>query len=266
MLISIIISTYNWPQALNKVLEALQEQTDRNFEIVIADDGSGIETKKLIQNWIAKSKVKVIHAWQPDEGFRVSESRNNAVRACHGDYLVFIDGDCIPRKHFVEHQRALAEKGYVVAGNRCLLSASLTATLLTSNKSFHFPFWKLCLLRIKGDLNRLDALITLPPNSFFRYRHLTKWQKLRGCNIGVWRQDFERVNGFDSSFVGWGFEDSDLAARLINAGVKIKNGAFSTALLHLYHRESDEIREGHNWERLQYVLSSNCTQPVKGLK
>lgn len=266
MLISIIVTTYNWPRALNKVLEALREQTDSNFEIVIADDGSGIETKQLIQNWSANSKVKILHAWQPDEGFRASESRNNAVRMSHGDYLVFIDGDCLPRPHFVEHHRNLAEPGYVIAGNRCLLSSSLTEKVLKTNNYIHFSCWELCRFRLKGDINRLDALLNLPPKCFFRYFYPTKWQKLRSCNMGLWRSDFEKVNGFDSSFRGWGFEDSDLAARLINAGIKVKSGAFSTAVYHLYHHESKEDHKGHNWERLQYVLSSDCTQPVKGLK
>ncbi len=265
MLISVIISTYNKPQFLNKVIEGLQFQSDQNFEIVIADDGSDSSTRDLIKLWQERSIVPVTHAWQEDLGFRVSESRNNAVRRSKGDYFVFIDGDCIPRHHFIAHHHQLAEKNYVVAGNRCLLSARLTKSIVENNLPINFSLFNLLRLRLSGDLNRLDALLTLPPTAKFRYRHPKKWQRLRGCNIGISRGDFEKVNGFDSSFVGWGFEDSDLAARLINAGVKIKSGTFSTALLHLYHQESDERREGHNWERFQHVLRSGETYPLKGL-
>ena len=107
MLISVIISTYNKPQFLNKVIEGLQFQSDSNFEIVVADDGSGSSTRELIKKWQEQSVVPITHAWQDDLGFRVSESRNNAVRHSKGDYFIFIDGDCIPRYHFVAHHRQI---------------------------------------------------------------------------------------------------------------------------------------------------------------
>ena len=265
MLISVIISTYNKPQFLNKVIEGLQFQSDSNFEIVVADDGSGSSTRELIKKWQEQSVVPITHAWQDDLGFRVSESRNNAVRHSKGDYFIFIDGDCIPRYHFVAHHRQLSEKNYVVAGNRCLLSDRLTRDIVDRNLPVNFSRFDLIRLRLSGDLNRLDALLSVSPTAKFRYSPPKKWQRLRGCNIGIWKDDFVKVNGFDSSFIGWGFEDSDLAARLINAGVKIKSGTFSTALLHLYHKESDEKREGHNWERFQYVLKSGDIYPIQGL-
>lgn len=119
--------------------------------------------------------------------------------------------------------------------------------------------------RLHGGINRLDAFLTLPANCGFRYRNGTRWQRLRSCNMGLSRQDYEKVNGFDSSFVGWGFEDSDFAVRLINSGIKIKLGSFATAVFHLYHKETPEVRNGPNWKRLQYVLKSGDIYPIQGL-
>ena len=263
---SVIVTTYNRPKTLDKVLAALQLQSYQNFEIVIADDGSGIETKRVIEAWMKKTKIPIKHAWQEDKGFRASQSRNNAVRLSQGDYLVFLDGDCLPRKNFLFQHKCLSSPGYVVAGNRCLMSSWLTEQVILGKVDpLNWSIVDFIRYRLHGGINRLDAFLTLPANCGFRYRNGTRWQRLRSCNMGLSRQDYEKVNGFDSSFVGWGFEDSDFAVRLINSGIKIKLGSFATAVFHLYHKETPEVRNGPNWKRLQYVLKSGDIYPIQGL-
>lgn len=265
-MLSVIVTTYNRPEALERVLAALQLQKYQDFEIVVADDGSGSETRSVINAWMKKSKFPIHHAWQEDKGFRASQSRNNAVKLSRGDNLIFLDGDCLPRSDFLYQYSLLLEPGYVVAGNRCLLSPWLTEQIVSGEVNpLEWSVWDFIKYRLLKGINRLDAFLTLPPNCKFRYRKGIRWQRLRSCNMGLSRQDYDKVNGFDSSFVGWGFEDSDFAVRLINAGIKIKSGVFATAVFHLYHKETKEKRMGPNWERLQYVLKSGEIYPVKGL-
>lgn len=265
-LISVIVTTYNRPQALDKVIASLMKQTDSNFEVVIADDGSKGDTRRLIESWKLMSVIPVHHAWQEDLGFRAGASRNNAVRKAKGDYLIFLDGDCIVRPNFIAQHRLLREEGFVVAGNRCLLNPTLSKRVEEGKENLsHWNIFNYFLARLKGEINRLDALLTLPPSLGFRYKWPKRWERVRSCNMAVSMNDFKAVNGFDESFVGWGFEDSDLAVRLLNLGLKVKRGMFATAVLHLYHRESEEVRSGPNWERFQLVLKQHLTQPIKGL-
>jgi glycosyltransferase involved in cell wall biosynthesis len=129
-LISIIVTTYNREDALAAVLSALSRQADRNFEVVVADDGSGPATAALIESWKPRLGVPLTHVWQVDWGFRAAEIRNRAVLGAGGDYCVFLDGDCIARPDFVAAHRRLAEPGWFVTGNRVLLSPALTAAVL----------------------------------------------------------------------------------------------------------------------------------------
>ncbi len=267
MLITVVVTTYNRPKALDRVLGGLAQQSDHHFEVVIADDGSSEETAAIIDYWEKKECFPLYHAWQEHQGFRAGRSRNNAVLQSKGDYLIFLDGDCLPRTNFVGNHRALAEPGFVVAGNRCLLSRTFSRSVeegLAKPESWNLL--QFVMPRLRCDINRLEALVTLPPKAAFRYRNPQRWQRVRSCNMGLFKSDFLLVNGFDASFKGWGFEDSDLAARLINAGIKIKNGTFATAVLHLYHTESRKECKGYNWDRFQEVLAKGHTLPIEGIE
>ena len=128
-MISILLATYNWPQALKLCLESLATQTDRDFEIIIADDGSTHSTTQLIDSY--KDILPITHLWQEDEGFRKTKILNQAIATAQGDYLIFLDGDCIVQPDFVERHRQLAQKGYLVTGSRVLLNEKLTQDLLS---------------------------------------------------------------------------------------------------------------------------------------
>jgi len=168
----------------------------------------------------------------------------------------FIDGDCIPRPDFIARHRALAEPGWMVAGNRILLSEDFTRRTLAERWPLHAwrrDQWELA--RREGAINRTLPLAHLHLGPLRKLQAL-RWQRVRTCNLGLWRRDFAAVNGFDEAYEGWGFEDSDLAVRLLNAGIRRKEGAFATGLLHLWHPENDRRFEARNLERLRARMAS----------
>jgi len=264
-LISVIVSTYNREDALNAVLRALLRQSDRNFEIVVADDGSGPATGRVVNEWALRTTVPIKHVWHEDRGFRLSDIRNRGIRESTGAYILFLDGDCIARPHFVAAHRRLAEPGWFVTGTRILLSRELTDRIL--HRELEPESWGLArwlLPRARGELNRLVPLLNLQLGGM---RKLTarRWRGARGSNMAFWRADLKKVDGFDASFSGWGREDSDLFIRLIRAGVRRKDGRFATGVLHLWHPEADRSRLVENDRQLDEVLHSNRITARRGL-
>lgn len=265
MLISVIVTTYNRPKALDRVLDALNEQEDRSYEVIVGDDGSRDDTRELIDAWKAKYSVRLEHAWQEDKGFRLARSRNLAATLAKGEYIVFLDGDCVPRRNWVGRHRALAERGWVVAGNRALVSEAFTKRV--EEEKLRLQDLRLGeVFGLAGDksVNRALPLVSLPCP--FRKAGGHRWERLRGCNFGVFRDDLYAVNGFDGLYKGWGLEDSDFAIRIINNGGGIKAGKFSTGVFHLYHPENDRSCRDANYERMMTRLRSGATQAEDGLR
>lgn len=265
MTISVVVTTYNRPDALRAVLDGLAAQSDRDFEVLVADDGSRDDTRALVEAARAVAPVPLQHVWQEDRGFRAGAARNRATSRAQGDYVVFLDGDCIPRPNFIARHRALAEAGWMIAGNRILLSESFTRTALAARLPLHQwsgSEWRAA--HARGEINRTLPLLDLPLGPL-RKLAAHRWQRVRTCNLGVWRADLERVNGFDEIFEGWGYEDSDLAVRLLNSRVRRKEGAYATGVLHLWHHENDRRTEGANWERLQQRIREGATRAERGL-
>ena len=234
-LISVIVTTYNREDALEAVLRSLGRQTDQDFEVVVADDGSAATTGQLVESWKAKLGRRLDHVWHEDRGFRAAEIRNRAILAARGVYCIFLDGDCIVRPDFVATHRRLAEPGCFVTGNRILLSPELTAEILNEGlmpESWSIGRW--LAHRLRGKVNRLSALLHLPLGPLRRLRQ-NAWRGARSCNLAIWRADLDRVDGFDADYSGWGKEDSDIIVRLLHAGVHRKDGVFATGVLHLWH-------------------------------
>ena len=264
-LISLIVTTYNRPDALDAVLRSLACQTDRNFEIVVADDGSGPRTREVINNWNPKIELPFKHVWQEDRGFRLAEVRNRAIAAGAGSYVIFLDGDCVARPDFIAAHRRLAEPGFFVGGNRVLLSQALTEEILASNlgpESWDLGTW--AMKRVWGDINRLLPLMHLPLGPL-RKRLSDKWQGVRGGNFAFFRADLDRVDGFEMSFVGWGLEDSDIVIRMIRAGVKRNDGRFATGVLHLWHKQADRSQLAAHRAKLDELLKNDRVRALRGL-
>ena len=159
-MISILLATYNWPQALKLCLESLSTQTDLDFEIIIADDGSSTQTKNLIEAIQPKFPVKITHLWQEDEGFRKTSILNQAIEVAGGEYLIFLDGDCIVQPDFIAEHRKLAQADHLVTGSRVLLNESLTLELLTwAQWDFKKFANNLLSYRLSGGINKYLSLI-----------------------------------------------------------------------------------------------------------
>jgi glycosyltransferase involved in cell wall biosynthesis len=263
--ISLIVATYNRETALAAVLRAFGRQTDRNFEIIVADDGSEPATKRVIDLRASALHVPVKHVWHEDRGFRLAEIRNRAILQSAGDYCVFLDGDCIPRPDFIAAHRRLAERGWFVAGNRALMSRALSARV--ESEKLAPELWGNAAwfgARLRGEVNRLAPLLTLPLGPARKLQG-KRWQSARGGNLAIWRDDLLRVDGFDAAFRGWGREDSDIIVRLIRAGIRRKDGRFATGVLHLWHPENDRTQLPDNEKRLQDVLRGAGIRAERGL-
>ena len=264
-LISVIVTTYDREDALDAVLRGLSRQTDRDFEVIVADDGSGPSTAGLVERWKANLGFPLAHVHHEHRGFRAAEVRNRAVLASRGAYCVFLDGDCIPRPSFVTAHRRLAEFGWFVTGNRVLMSEVLTDFAL--EKSQEPELWTIVTwlgMRSYRGINRLMPLLLLPLGPLRKLRP-RQWEHARSCNLGVWRADLDRVDGFDATFNGWGREDSDLLVRLLHAGVRRKDGNFATSVLHLWHPPADRSALEDNQDRLVDTLRSRRVAAIRGL-
>jgi glycosyltransferase involved in cell wall biosynthesis len=263
--ISVVITTYNRPDALEVVVRACFRQDDKNFEIIIADDGSTANTRTCVERLAAAAPVALSHVWQPDEGFRAAMARNRGILAARGEYIVFLDGDCIPQRDFIARHRALARRGCLVSGSRILLSEDLTRRVLEDGVDVAAsPLPARLRWRLRGDMNKVLQLAVRWPDLGRTSRGFS-WRRIKSCNLGVWRSDLERVNGFDESFTGWGYEDSDLVLRLFHAGVARRDGAFATEVFHLWHREAQRDQESSNRKVVLARAETKMTQAVKGL-
>jgi glycosyltransferase involved in cell wall biosynthesis len=266
MKLSFVVLTYNRADALLAVLRSLSEQCDLEHEVIIADDGSMCDQVEMLFKRCPTFKCPVLHIWHPDIGFTAARARNLAAHQANGDYLVFLDGDCIPNKVFVKQHMRLAEPGYFVNGSRVLLSERLTKQAVS--EKINLPhcsasFWLRA--RFRGDSNKLSHLL-LWPWRLFRIKQGFRWRGIRSCNLGVWRHDFIGVNGFDETFQGWGHEDADFALRLNHLGIQRKNGFMATEVFHLWHPESQRGQEAVNKKRVLQRMKTDLILAEKGLR
>lgn len=249
--VSVIVSTYNWPEALRAVLVGLNQQTCRDFEIIIADDGSNEKTKKFIETLRKSIKVPMQHVYQEDKGFRVAAIRNKAILRAKADYIIFLDGDCVPLPRFIEHHLTLRESGYFVAGNRVLLNEQFTLKVLSEDIRIEtWPLWRFFKARLLGQCNRIIPFIRLPLGPLRTLRK-KRWKSAMGCHLGIWRKDLFQVNGWDEKYEGWGYEDSDLVIRLIKAGIHRKEARFYVPVIHLWHPIRERNHAERNWALLE---------------
>ncbi len=260
--VSLIILTYNWPQALDLVLQSVKKQRVLPDEVIVADDGSEAPTRLLMQRYQAEFPVPLIHAWQADKGFRAARSRNNGVDHSYGDYLLIIDGDTVLHRDFVADHLRFATARHFTVGSRVLLTPAATEAFLAAGQC------AFSLLRTPAD-NKINAL-HLPLLAAWYGKSLrepiTKWIfKVRSCNMGVWRSDYEAVNGFNHDFCGWGREDSEFALRLFNKGLSMRRLKFAAIQYHLYHPENVRDRLGVNDDILAATLAAGAYRCQHGL-
>ena len=243
-LISVVVTTYNWPAALDRVLDSLSRQTHLDFEVIVADDGSGPDTAELMSRWMQRAPFPLQHAWQEDEGFRAARVRNLGASKASGDYLVFIDGDCLTLPGFIASHAAQAERGWFATGRRAQVRESATAEILRQGLApYALPRWRLIAESPRWLQTRYAQLLRLPVDGVRRTKHVADVRKAESCNLALWRDDFLKVGGFDETFEGFGCEDVDLCLRLLRAGLKRKSLEHLEPVLHLFHGRKEVIPE-----------------------
>lgn len=251
MTCSVLVTTYNRPAALQQCLESLFRQTRLPNEIIVCDDGSGQETHQLMAQLQSQSPVPLSHVWQPDNGFRLAQIRNKGIAQATGDYIIQVDGDVILHRHFVRDQLHVAKPGVFYSGNQFHLDQQQTNRLL-SDPSATFPT-VLKRTKLTWHRMRVACLQKLVAQVYHWKEH---HDFVSGCNMAFWRQDLLAVNGYDESFTGWGWEDTDLTFRLMNLGRRLRFIRFGAIQYHLYHSPSSR---GHlKSNRLRALASRNA--------
>ena len=251
--ITLILNTYENPTALAKVLDALTVQTHQGAEIIVADDGSGPVTRKVIDSF--GDKLRINHCRHDHEGFRRSVILNKAIAKATGDYIVFLDGDSVPAREFIADHRELAERGCWVQGRRAFVDESCVTEFEPSCSHV----WSLAL---RGKLSGPLKAVRLP---FPVVKRSREQRGILGCNLGIWRDDLIAVNGYDETFTGWGREDGDLGNRLYHLGRDRKFVYGRAIIYHLNHPVVPRDRLETNQSLLEETIREKRIRARQGL-
>lgn len=223
----LIVTTYNWPEALDLTLASVAGQSVLPDEVIVADDGSGPATRTIIERWRQRLSMPLHHVWQPDEGFRLARSRNRAIAAATTDYIVLVDGDMLLQRHFIRDHLACARPECFIQGARPQLSPAITKRLL-NGEQVALGWWT------PGLQRRLYAWHSLAASRLTSKVRSTLGG-IQGCNQSFWRQHALQVNGYDERFNAWGPEDREFAARLLHIGVRRNYVRHRAIAFHLHH-------------------------------
>jgi glycosyltransferase involved in cell wall biosynthesis len=254
---ALLISTYNWPEAIELVLNSALVQSVFFTEIIIADDGSNEDTKQLIEQFQQKTDMPIHHIWQEDLGFRKSKILNKAIAQTTADYIIQVDGDCIMHENFVEDHVKAAQKGVYLYGSRVNILPNFVADIF-AKKQINFNFFS---KQIKNKTRSLH----IPFLSKFYKIHDGISKKFRGCNVSYWRDDFIAINGYNEDFEGWGREDSDLVIRMGNNGVKAKRIRYAGIVFHIHHKINSKQNFELNDKIQNETILKKTIRVVKGI-
>ncbi|MBD3672547.1 MAG: glycosyltransferase [Planctomycetaceae bacterium] len=256
--IAVIVSSYQRPEHLQRCLWSLGEQQGvaGRMEVVVADDGSTDETLEVVDRCAKSAPFPLSFTTHDHEGFQLARSRNEGVLASSAPYLLFVDCDCLlPPDHVAWHLRS-AKLGTVIVGD-CLrldreTSEQIDKDFILAQRYKGLASWK----------ERSRILLKACKDWGYSFLSLSNHPRLTGNNIGIARSDFERVNGFDERFVGWGLEDSDLQRRLALAGLRFRTILHRTVTYHLWHEPVDSFsRNNLNTQNLEY-FQQELSSPV----
>jgi len=257
---SLIISTYNWPAALNLCLQSVLHQSVLPDEVIIADDGSTEDTRTLIEGYQKHFPVPLLHQWHEDNGFRKTIILNKSLAQATGSYIIQVDGDVVLHKAFIADHLAFAKPGTFVAGTRMNTSPKLMQTIIKQGK--------LNLSAFTPGLKNFFNGIRLPILSPFLQNYKSSVKNIfyaKGCNMAFWKSSLIAINGYDEAFTGWGLEDSDLAVRLYNAGVKKRYLKMAGIVYHLWHQEFSRSDVAKNNQLLLETLNTKKSWAKRGI-
>ena len=234
MNLGVIITTYNSPLWLEKVFWGYENQTDNDFQLIIADDGSGNETKQLIENFKKRKSLKISHIWHEDNGFRKTEILNKAIQATDCDYLIFTDGDCIPRNDFIATHKKKAKKGHYLSAAYYKLSMPVSELIdeedISSGRAFDYQW----LVKNGQPKSHKSLKLTCKKDNIFNFLTPARatWN---GANSSAYKEDIIAVNGFDER-MQYGGLDVEMGERMLNKGFKSIQMRYSTVCIHLDHK------------------------------
>lgn len=258
---SLLISTYNWPKALSVCLQSVLKQTIKPNEILIADDGSTDETKKLIDKFKDSTSIPIKHIWHPDNGFKLAEIRNKAIAVADFDYIIQIDGDLYLNKNFIKDHLNFAKPNSFVRASRIYLNDVVSKKLLNE------------------ELKTIKYFSTGVSNRFSAFRAPFLWKRfetnykikgdelyeIHGCNMAYWKADALKVNGYNEDFIGWGPEDKEFVARLLNASVNKRFLKLGGIVFHIWHKENTKNNLENNQNILQHAIKNKISRCKTGL-
>ena len=250
MKLAVIVSTYNRPDTLGKVLDGLFDQTIAPDEILIADDGSDENSRQVVKGYLRRSVLPIKYIWHEDQGFRLAEIRNKAILQSVSDYLVLLDGDCIPNKYFIEDHRNLAQKGCFFQGKRVIVNKKLSPRFTRQDAN---SFKVLVKHLMTGNVSNGHHFFRIPFKAIY---YGTNLSGIRGCNMGFFKNDLHAVNGFNQAFFGWGKEDSELVVRLYKYGLRRKEHPFRAICYHLWHEQNERNNLNENERLLVQTIQS----------
>ena len=239
---SLVITTYNSPDRLALVLDSVRDLSPLPAEVIIADDGSTEETRILIESYAKDFPCPLRHIWQEDKGFRVSISRNKGIKAATQDYIITIDGDMILDPHFIADHLRFAKRGVVLQGSRTGLSDKVSQEILAAKSQSYSKAYRLAFAHKKAKSYRIGFMAYLANLRSTTARYLRKSPYLkpvvRTCNMSFYKNDWEKLGGFDECYTGWGRDDTDFVARLLLQGGKLKRVTFSAVAYHIHHQSN----------------------------
>lgn len=258
MTVSVIVSTYNWPEALELCLQSLMEQSVKPEEIIIADDGSTGSTKEIIDHYRKIYYNTILHVWHPDDGFKLAEIRNKAIKVSSGDYIIQIDGDVILHQDFIKDHKTFAKRNSFIKGRR-LMIGKIKSNKLLQKKSISISF-------LSSDIKMREHGIRIPfYNQIFESKEENSADGILGSNMAFWRNDFVKVNGYNNLLKGWGAEDKEIAQRFVNLGLVKRKLKFGAIQYHIFHKESDKTNHDDQVEKIENLKASKETVCENGL-
>lgn len=253
---SLIITTYNWKEALEAVLKSVLRQTVLPEEVIIADDGSREDTKALIAQFQANFPVPLIHSWQEDQGFQLSMSRNRAIALAEGEYIIMIDGDMVLSPSFIDSHKKAAKVEWFVQGGRVLTNERASKAIMDHDAIPN--------IFSSGLKNRKNCISHPLISKLFSYQRNND-NATRGCNMAFWKSDVITVNGFNQDFVGWGREDSEFVHRMLNANKNRLYLKFAGVGYHLFHNENSRASLSENDQILEKTITHRLTRCENGI-
>jgi glycosyltransferase involved in cell wall biosynthesis len=245
---AVLISTYNWKEALNLLFESIKKQTRLPNELLIADDGSQEDTRQLVGKFAKEMAVPLKHIWHEDKGFRKSAILNKAIAQTDADYIIQLDGDCIPERHFVEDHILNARADTYLYGARVNILPQYVEKVFDRQIIDFNCFSREIKNRTRAVRLKVLADLYKPHNEISR--------KMRGCNLSFWRKDFVSINGYNEDMEGWGREDSEMVCRLHNNDVQAKRLRYCGLVFHIYHPEASRENFKDN-DKIEKMTRSN---------